>query len=119
MNEINNLTSIQQLQSALQQRKSTASAQPVDREFEELLKTVEKLELMDSELESVGSEITSALKTANVKDTRSVSSGVNKIGHYIKNIEGLVETLSKDTPPETKANRYGVSQYAKNKTKNG
>lgn len=114
MNEVNNLTTLQRLQAALQKRnRQNETLQNPEANFEELLKTVEKLERMDNELESVGSEINQVVKQSDIKNTCGVSSGVSKIGNYIKNIEGLVEKLSTGKKAEKMESRYGLTHYSK------
>lgn len=111
MSEINNINAIQRVHPGLQKKgKHDAGLQSSEKDFSELLKTVEKLELMDNELDSVGSEINKVVNQSDIKNTLGVSTGVNKIGSYIKNIEGLVEKLSTDKKTES---RYGISQYSK------
>lgn len=119
MSEIQNINAIQRLQSSVAKReKSVVDSQSSEKDFAELLKTVEKLELMDNELDSVGTEINKVVKHSDIKNTLGVSSGVNKIGSYIKNIEGLVENLSTDKKNEKLDNGYKIAQYSKN-TKTG
>lgn len=115
MSEINNINTIQRIQpTAPKKGKQDTGLHPTDKDFAELLQTVEKLESMDNELDSVGSEINKVVNQSDIKNTLGVSTGVNKIGGYIKNMEGLVEKLSADKRTDSK---YGITQYSKtNKT---
>lgn len=68
---------------------------------------------MVEKVENMGSEIDAMIETTNTQNPTAVQKGVNKVGSYIKSIEGLVEDFSVKNADETDSRQIVKNPYTK------